>query len=109
MPDGGLGPPSAVRRFRVTGQSVRDSQDNTPPPLEITDFLLSGPMVIVNGLTEPGAGLWIDNEKIDVYEDGTFYAVVRLRKEGENIVEFLAQDAAGNEQVVKRRAYVETY
>lgn len=109
MPDGGLGPPSAVRRFRVSGQSVRDSQDDTPPPLEITDFLLSGPLVIVNGVTEPGAGLWIDNEKIDVYEDGSFYAVVRLRKEGENTVEFLAQDAAGNENVVKRRAYVETY
>ncbi len=109
MPDGGLGPASAVRRFRVTGRSVRDSQDSTPPSLEITDFLQSGPMVIVNGVTEPGAGLWIDNEKVDVYEDGSFHAVIRLRKEGENIVEFLAQDAAGNEQVLKRPVYVETY
>ena len=52
---------------------------------------------------------WIDNEKVDVYEDGSFHAVIRLRKEGENIVEFLAQDAAGNEQVLKRPVYVETY
>ena len=58
---------------------------------------------------ERPTSLWIDNEKIDVYEDGTFYAVIRLRKEGENVVEFLAQDPAGNEQRVRRRAYVETY
>jgi len=109
MPDGGYGPSSPVRRFKVTGQSVRDDQDRTPPRLEVTDFLLSGPMVIINGVTEPGATLWIDNEKVDVYEDGTFYAVIRLRKEGENVVEFLAQDAAGNENQVRRRAYYESY
>jgi len=98
-----------VRRFKVTGQSVKDDRDQTPPPLEIVEFMLSGPMVIVNGMTEPGANLWVDHEKIDVYQDGTFYAVIRLRKEGENVVEFLAQDAAGNEKLVRRRAYYESY
>ncbi len=103
------GPFSEVRRFRVTSQKIRDKSDTTPPPLELTDSVLTGPMLIVNGKTEPGALLWIENEKTDVYDDGTFYAVVRLRKEGENKVQFVAQDASGNESRLTYRAYVETY
>jgi len=103
------GPWSAVRRFRVTSQRIRDREDKTPPPLEITEFVQTGPVVIINGKTEPGALLWVDNEKIDVYEDGTFYAVVRLRKEGENLLGFVAQDAAGNARQTTRKAYLETY
>ena len=66
-------------------------------------------MVIVNGRTEPGSTLWIDNEKIDVDDDGTFYAVVRLRKEGLNEIRFVAQDTAGNETELVRSTYVEMY
>ncbi len=103
------GPWSSVRRFRVTSQRIRDREDKSPPPLEITEFVQTGPVVILNGKTEPGAVLWVDNEKIDVYENGTFYAVVRLRKEGENVLGFVAQDAAGNATQVTRKAYLETY
>ncbi len=103
------GPFSGARRFRVTSQRIRDKGDTTPPALEITEFVQTGAVVIINGRTEPGASLWVDNDKIDVTEDGTFYAVVRLRKEGENILTFMAQDAAGNAAQTKRKAYVETF
>lgn len=103
------GPPSSARRFRVTSQRIRDREDRAPPALEITEFVQTGAVVIINGKTEPGAVLWVDNEKVDVYEDGTFYAVVRLRKEGENSVAFVAQDAAGNTTQTTRKAYFETY
>lgn len=103
------GPWSGARRFRVTSQRIRDREDNVPPALEITEFVQTGAVVIINGKTEPGAVLWVDNEKVDAYEDGTFYAVVRLRKEGENVVTFVAQDAAGNTTQVTRKAYFESY
>jgi hypothetical protein len=103
------GPFSEPRSFRVTGQKLRDREDRTPPKLEITDFVQTGPMLIINGRTEPGALLWIDSEKVDVYEDGSFYAVIRLRKEGVNELHFLAQDSAGNEAKLTHRAYVESY
>ena len=104
---GAEGPWSAIRRFRVTSQRIRDRSDTTPPVLELTEFVQTGAMVILNGKTEPGALLWVDNEKIEAYENGTFYAVVRLRKEGENVVTVVAQDAAGNSAQVSRKAYVE--
>ncbi len=67
------GPFSSTRRFRVSSQKILDRSDTVPPALEITEFVAVGPMVVVNGRTEPGATLWVDNEKIDVFDDGTFY------------------------------------
>ena len=97
------------RHFRVTSEKIRDREDKTPPKLEITDFVQTGPMLIINGKIEPGALLWIDNDKVDAYEDGSFYAVIRLRKEGVNEIHLVAQDAAGNETRLTHRAYVESY
>jgi hypothetical protein len=100
---------SAPWRFRVTSHSIHDKEDTTPPILEITENVQSGPMLILNGRTEPGALLWVDNEKVDVTDDGTFYAVIRLRKEGVNDVLLQAQDASGNVRKLTHRAYVDPY
>lgn len=108
-PSGVRGPFSEPRSFRVSSHKLRDREDTTPPKLEISDFVQTGPMLIINGRTEPGALLWVDSEKVDVYEDGSFYAVIRLRKEGVNELRLLAQDPAGNESTLIHRAYVETY
>jgi FecR protein len=103
------GPYSPTRRFRVTTQALHDKEDTTPPILEITENVQSGPMLILNGKTEPGALLWVDNEKVDVTDDGSFYAVIRLRKEGVNDVLLQAQDASGNVRKLTHRAYVDPY
>ena len=66
-------------------------------------------MVIINGETDPDAKLWIDNNKVDVYEDGSFNAVVKLRREGLNQLLIVAQDPSGNETSLSRNAYVEVY
>lgn len=106
---GASGQFSKPRRFRVSSQVIRDRQDKTPPELEITQFVSVGPMLIINGVTEPGATLWVEEEKVDVSADGTFYAVVRLSQEGLSTVRFVAQDNAGNETRVERSAFVESY
>jgi hypothetical protein len=103
------GPFSPTREFRVTTQTIRDSGDTTPPRLELTDLVQTGAMLIINGSTEPGAQVWVDNEKVDVSDDGTFYTVLRLRKEGTNVLKIVAQDAAGNQEVLTHQAYAESY
>lgn len=107
--DGTIGPFSEPRRFRVTSQQIRDRSDVDPPPLTIDEFVPVGQMVIINGKTEPGATVWIDQTKISVYEDGSFNAVVRLREEGLNELAIVAQDTAGNQTRKARSAYVETF
>lgn len=100
---------SETRQFRVNTQRIRNTGDTTPPSLEITDLVQTGPMLIVNGRTEPGAQVWVDNEKVDVSDDGTFYSIIRLRREGWNELTFVAQDTSGNKTEHKERAYVESY
>ena len=75
----------------------------------MTEFLQAGSMVIINGRTESDANLWVDNLKVDVYEDGTFTAVVRLHRDGRNQLEIVAQDPAGNETVARREAFLEVF
>ena len=107
--NGVRGPFSGTRRFRVSAQKILDRSDSDPPSLQVTAFVPVGTMVVVNGLTEPGATLWVDNEKIDLLDDGSFSTVVKLRREGLNDVRFVAQDSAGNETEMTKSAYVELY
>jgi len=100
---------SETRHFRVTTQRIRDSSDTTPPDLEISDAVVSGNMLILNGRTEPGSTLWIDNEKQEIDAAGAFSTVVRLRHEGWNDIQLVAQDAAGNERRVTHRVHLDPY
>ncbi len=102
-------PFSEIRKFKVASAHEHHTDDSTPPPLEVVDFLPSGHLVIINGRTEPGAVLSIDGQKVDVYDDGAFTAVVRMKKDGMNQVELLAQDPAGNMTRMRRSVYVESY
>jgi hypothetical protein len=100
---------SPVAEFRVASPGSGLTADSQPPTLEVTEFLQTGNMVIINGRTDPDANLWVDNLKVDVYEDGSFTAVVRLSRDGRNQLEIVAQDPAGNETVARREAFLEVF
>jgi hypothetical protein len=108
-PGGREGVFSETRNFRVRSRSLRNREDQLPPPLEIVDFLPSGPLVIINGKTEPGAVISVGRQKVDVYDDGSFTAVVRLEKEGLNRLQIQVQDAAGNTTSLTKSVYVESF
>jgi Glucodextranase, domain B len=100
---------SEVRKFKVMGAAEGHAEDTVSPPLQIMDFLPSGHLVIINGHTEPGALLSVDGQKIDVYDDGSFTAVVRMKKEGLNQMDIVAQDSAGNQTRLRKSVYVESF
>ena len=100
---------SETRKFKLAGAHEQRNDDRVPPALEVMDFLPSGHLVIINGRTEPGATLSVGGQKVDVYDDGAFTAVVRMKKEGLNEIEIVAQDPAGNETRLKRSVYVESF
>jgi hypothetical protein len=106
---GVTGPFSDSRSFRISSERIRDRTDTEPPSLKITEFVTLGQMVIINGTTEPGATLWVDNNKVDISEEGSFNTVVRLRREGLNEIRLMAQDTAGNQSTLSRNAYVEVF
>jgi hypothetical protein len=100
---------SEIRRFKVSGTRDRPADDRKPPELEVREFIPSGHLLIINGHTEPGTLLTIEGQSVDVYDDGTFTAVIRMKHEGKNDVEIVAQDAAGNETRMRRSAFVEAF
>jgi hypothetical protein len=102
-------PFSEIRKFKVASSRESHTDDSTPPPLDVVDFLPSGHLVIINGRTEPGAVLLVDGQKVDVYDDGAFTAVVRMKRDGINEVEIVSQDGAGNTTRMRRSVYVESY
>jgi hypothetical protein len=106
---GEIGRFSNISEFRIAGPGSNLTADNRPPLLEVSEFLQTGSLVIINGQTEPDANLWVDNLKVDVYEDGSFTAVVRLHRDGRSMLEIIAQDPAGNETVARREAFLEVF
>lgn len=102
-------PFSEIRKFKVASSRERRTDDSTPPPLEVVDFLPTGHLVIINGRTEPGAVLSVDGQRVDVYDDGAFTAVVRMKRDGMNHVEIVSQDTAGNTTRMRRTVYVESF
>jgi len=100
---------SDVRRFRLLDAEYHDTEDKDPPLLEISEILVVGTNAIVTGASEPGALVWVDGERVDINDAGAFNWVVKLRSDGENKLQFLAQDAAGNETRRIGYAYVDVF
>jgi hypothetical protein len=76
--------------------------DKTPPPLTITNIRPFFPYVQVEGKTEADAILTLDGLMIDLKDDGSFAYNFLLKKTGENVLEFVAEDPAGNATKVRK-------
>lgn len=100
---------SDVRKFRIGSSQERGPADRVPPALQLVDFLPSGALVIIRGKTEAAASVAIDGQAVDVDDEGGFTAVVKMKHDGPNTLEIVAQDASGNETRLKKSVYVETY
>ena len=74
--------------------------DRVPPHLEVTKFVVlkSGRSreVLVNGQTEPFATVEIGGKRVNVDESGAFSTVVRKFVPGQQEIEIVARDRAGN-------------
>ena len=100
---------SETRKFRIGLERERGPEDRVPPALQVVDFMPSGALVIIRGRTEAAASVAIDGQPVDVEDDGGFTAVVKMKHDGPNTVEIVAQDASGNETRLKKSVYVETF
>ena len=100
---------SETRKFRIGAERERGPEDRVPPALQLVDFLPSGALVIIRGRTEAAASVAIDGQPVDVEDDGAFTAVVKMKHDGPNTLEIVAQDTAGNETRLRKNVYVESF
>ncbi|MEA2570618.1 MAG: hypothetical protein QOI24_2619 [Acidobacteriota bacterium] len=113
--DGEVGPYSPFRRFRVSGGGRDTSSgggvnasDATPPKLTLKrPQPIGGAYYIIEGTTEPGSTVFINEEEVDVESSGHFKKLIVFAKVGQNAVVVKAVDPAGNQTVQSQTVLVE--
>ena len=101
---------SSYYKFRLRSLIRRiQSGDTKPPRLMVDEPIAFGNIFLISGKTEAGVLLTVNNQRIDVGDDGTFKDFITLYKEGRNELIVIAQDPSGNIEVAKKVVYVEVY
>ena len=107
---GTRGPWSEVRTFRVAAlEGVTETDDETPPLLEVTGAETYGSIVIVNGRSEAGAVVTVNGEPVGLAADGSFSKTIQIVQDGWGFIDLTATDAAGNTSRVRQRVFIEGY
>jgi len=109
-PDGESGPFSAFRRFRVNGggHEGTPAQSSPPPALQLKrPYPIGGPFYMIEGTTDPGATVLINDEEADVDAGGRFKKLVSFNKIGRNLVTVKAINAAGKQTTLSETVLVE--
>jgi hypothetical protein len=97
---GDIGPFSAFRRFRVNGAGHEGAPapDAPAPLLQLKrPYPIGGPFFMIEGNTDPGATILINDEDADVEGNGHFKKLVTFNKVGTNLVVVKATNAAGKQ------------
>jgi len=109
-PDGDLGPFSNPYRFRVTGSGRESGAGNAEAPAPSLvlkrPYPLGGPFYMIEGTTDPGATVTINDEDVEV-ESGHFKKLVSFNKIGRNAVIVKAVNASGKARVQSVSVVVE--
>ncbi len=97
--------PSDANRLNL----VQDVGTGTQAYLEITNIIQHGKVVEVQGKTEPGSTVIINNEQVfSIAPDGTFrHFTSPLPKSGVNQITITAQDRRGNSKTVRKTVVIE--
>ncbi len=110
-PDGDLGPFSSFRRFRVSGgarEAGAISREAPPPALQLKKpYPIGGPFYMIEGTTDPGSTVFINDEEVDVESNGHFKKLVSFSKVGRNSVVVKAVNAAGKSTIQSETVLVE--
>jgi hypothetical protein len=111
-PDGEMGPYSQFRRFRVlgggTGAAGGTDAEKNPPVLQLVKpFQISAQFYIIEGKTDPGATVFINDEEVDVESDGRFKKLITFNKVGSQAVVVKAVSPAGLQTIQTQKVFVD--
>jgi hypothetical protein len=97
--------PSLANRLNL----VQDVGSAGQAYLEITDIIIHGKVVEVQGKTEPGASVIINNEQVfSIFPDGTFrHFTPPVSKSGANQITVTAQNRKGDTKTIRKTVVIE--
>ncbi len=101
---------SETRSFRVAAlRGVGDIDDKTPPEIALEEVQPYGSLVLVNGRTEPGATVKINDEPVSVQLNGAFSKTIQMTQVGFAFITIVATDAWDNSAEVQRRVFIDAF
>ncbi len=107
---GARGAWSETRSFRIASlRGIEDVEDTTPPELSLVEVQPYGSLVLVNGRTEPGATVKINDEPVSVQLNGSFSKTIQMTQVGFAFITVVATDAWNNSNEVKRRVFIDAF
>lgn len=109
---GARGSWSETRAFRIAANGSAQGQetdDTIPPGINVDDIQVYGSLVIVNGSTEPGATVRINEEPVVVQFNGAFSKTIQMTQAGYAFLRIVATDAWDNSAEVKRRVFIDSF
>ncbi len=108
--NGSQGAWSETRSFRVAAlRGVSGIEDRIPPELVIDEVQTYGSLVLVNGRTEPGASVAINDERASVELNGSFSKTIQMTQVGFAFITIVATDAWDNKNEVKKRVFIDAF
>ena len=108
--EGALGAWSETRSFRIASlRGLSDIEDKIPPDLSIEEVQPYGSLVLVNGRTEPGATVAINEEPVSVELDGSFSKTIQMTQTGFAFITVVATDAWNNSSEEKKRVFIDAF
>lgn len=109
-PDGDTGPFSAFRRFRVNGAGHEGTSTLSAPAPTLQlkrPYPIGGPFYMIEGTTDPGTTVLINDEEADTDAGGHFKKLVSFNRIGRNVVTVKAINAAGKQTTLSETVLVE--
>ncbi|MBN1356988.1 FecR domain-containing protein [bacterium] len=101
--------PSPFNSFRIafSDDLQLKEKDLTPPGIRIDRMTILGHIVDIIGRTESNASLYVNEQKEEVFEDGSFRALIEFRKPGLQEIFIEAYDSAGNVSTISREIRIQ--
>jgi hypothetical protein len=104
--NGREGAPSPMGLLKLTGALFNRENVLKPPELTIKSQDVNGNLVLIEGVTDKNAQLYINNSPVQVNPDGTFIHTIHFTKIGKYKITFRVVSASGSETTLEKFATI---
>lgn len=100
------GAPSRLGLLKLTGALFNRENVLKPPELTIKSQDVNGNLVLIEGVTDRNAQLYINDSPVQVNPDGTFIHTIHFNKIGKYKITFRVVSASGSETTLEKFATI---
>ncbi|MCX6580949.1 MAG: hypothetical protein NT166_12295 [Candidatus Aminicenantes bacterium] len=104
--NGREGSPSQMGVLKLTGALFNRENVLKPPELTIKSLDVNGNLVLIEGITDKNAQLYVNNSPVQVNPDGTFIHTIHFTKIGKYKITFRVVSASGSETTLEKFATI---